>query len=291
MFSRIGSFVVRRARLVLLVSVLLLAGAAVLGVSAFGKLQTGGFDDPDSESSTAQRLIESEYGGEADLVVLVTATDGTVDSTGPAASGTELAKDLAAESGLTNVVSYWDTKSPGMKSDDGRYALIVATGEVTDDLTATLDAPREGVEVTLGGGNAISEDVGATVGGSLAIAEAIAVPIILILLVIVFGSVVAALLPLAIGGIAILGTFAELSVLGSITDVAIYAINITTALGLGLAIDYGLLAVSRFREELASGSTTEQAVIRTVETAWRTIVFSGATVAVALAVLLLFPLY
>lgn len=291
MFSRIGSFVVRRAKLVLLVSVLALAGAAVLGVSAFAKLQTGGFDDPDSESSTAQRLIESEYGGEADLVVLVTATAGTVDSAGPAASGTELAKDLAAESGVTNVVSYWDTKSPGMKSDDGRYALIVATGEVTDDLTATLDRPRDGVEVTLGGANGVSEDVGATVGGSLAIAEAIAVPIILILLVIVFGSVVAALIPLAIGGIAILGTFAELSILGSVTDVAIYAINITTALGLGLAIDYGLLAVSRFREELASGSTTEQAVIRTVATAGRTIVFSGATVAVALAVLLLFPLY
>ena len=116
-------------------------------------------------------------------------------------------------------------------------------------------------------------------------------PIILVLLVIVFGSVVAALLPLAIGAIAVLGTFAELSVLGSLTDVSVFSINLTTALGLGLAIDYALLMVNRFREELAGGRDTHDAVVRTVETAGRTIMFSALTVAVALAALLVFPLY
>ncbi|MCA1655119.1 MAG: MMPL family transporter, partial [Pseudonocardiaceae bacterium] len=106
-----------------------------------------------------------------------------------------------------------------------------------------------------------------------------------------FGSVIAALLPLAIGAIAVLGTFALLSVLGSVTDVSVFAINLTTALGLGLAIDYALLMVSRFREELADGHDTRTAVVRTVETAGRTITFSALTVAVALAVLLVFPLY
>ena len=106
-----------------------------------------------------------------------------------------------------------------------------------------------------------------------------------------FGSVVAALLPLAIGLIAILGTFAELDVLGSVTSVSIYAVNLTTALGLALSIDYALLMVSRFREELGHGQEPARAVVRSVQTAGRTIVFSGATVMAALAVLLIFPLY
>src|SRR5262249_13005650 len=138
---------------------------------------------------------------------------------------------------------------------------------------------------------AIGHDILTQVAKSLRTAEAIAVPIILALLVFAFGSVVAALLPLAIGGIAIVGTFAELDVLGSMTNVAIYAINLTTALGLALAIDYSLLMVSRFREDLAAGREPPEAVVRSVATAGRTIVFSGATVVAALAVLLIFPMY
>jgi putative drug exporter of the RND superfamily len=147
------------------------------------------------------------------------------------------------------------------------------------------------VEVTAGGGAAIGNDILAQVGKSLRTAEGIAVPVILALLVFAFGSVVAALLPLAIGGIAIFGTFAVLDVLGSVTNVAIYAVNLTTALGLALAIDYALLMVSRYREELAAGREPAQAVVRSVQTAGRTIAFSGATVAAALAVLLGFPMY
>ena len=129
------------------------------------------------------------------------------------------------------------------------------------------------------------------VAKDLAVAEAIAVPLILILLVIAFGSVVAALLPLVIGLIAIVGTFAELYVLGSLTDVSVFAINLTTALGLGLGIDYALLMISRFREQLAEGADVPDAVRHTVRTAGRTITFSAATVAVALSALLVFPQY
>ena len=116
-------------------------------------------------------------------------------------------------------------------------------------------------------------------------------PLILILLVVAFGSLVAALLPLAVGAVAIMGTLGELSLLGDLTDVSVFAINLTTALGLGLAIDYALLMVSRFREELGRGLTVPDATVRTVETAGRTIVFSGFAVIAALAALLLFPLY
>ncbi|MEJ8645492.1 MMPL family transporter [Streptomyces sp. MS1.HAVA.3] len=120
-------------------------------------------------------------------------------------------------------------------------------------------------------------------------AESVVLPGTLILLVFVFGSVVAASLPLLIGVLAVAGTMLVLSALGSVTDVSVFALNLTTALGLGLGIDYGLLIVSRFREELALGYRPRNAAIRTVRTAGHTIVFSAATVSAALATLLVFP--
>ena len=196
---------------------------------------------------------------------------------------------------MSNVVSYWQTRNPGLRSKDGKYALVLGSTKSDRDLSpselAGLRSHSRQVDVAVGGSAAIGNDILKQVGKSLRTAEVIAVPIILMLLVFAFGSVVAALLPLAIGVIAILGTFAELDVLGSVTNVAIYAINLTTALGLALAIDYALVMVSRFREELGRGQEPAQAVVRSVQTAGRTIVFSGATVVAALAVLLIFPLY
>jgi putative drug exporter of the RND superfamily len=295
MFTRIGSFVVRRARLILVSALLIVVAFAVLGLGAFGKLKSGGFQDPHAESTAAQRLVDDRFGGGTGVVLLVHAKHGTVDGPAVAAAGTEAVRRLSAQPGLSDVVSYWQTHNPGLRSTDGRYALVLANERSDEDLSdaalAKLRWQTNDVDVIVGGGAAINSDITAEVGKSLAIAEAIAVPIILLLLVFAFGSAVAALLPLAIGAIAIMGTFAELFVLGSITDVAIYAINLTTALGLALAIDYALLMVSRYREELARGDEPAAAVLRSVQTAGRTIVFSGATVIAALAVLLIFPLY
>ena len=121
-------------------------------------------------------------------------------------------------------------------------------------------------------------------------AEMIALPVTLLLLVVVFGSVVAALLPLAVGILAIIGTFAVLQVMTTFTDVSIFSLNLTTALGLGLAIDYSLFVVSRFREELGHGHDPRTAVVRTVRTAGRTVIFSAVTVAISLAAMLVFPI-
>jgi putative drug exporter of the RND superfamily len=295
MTGSIGSFVVRRARLVLVAAMLAVVGFGVLGLSAFGKLQTGGFQDPGAESTTAQTLTDQRFGGSAGVVLLVHAEAGTVDDAAARAAGAEAARRLAAVPGVSNVVSYWQTRNPGLRSNDGKYALVLGNTKSGRDLSsselASLRSHSKQVEVTVGGSAAISNDIFKQVAKSLRIAEAIAVPIILALLVFAFGSVMAALLPLAIGGIAIFGTFAELDVLGSVTNVAIYAVNLTTALGLALAIDYALLMVSRFREELAAGREPSEAVVRSVQTAGRTIVFSGATVMAALAVLLIFPMY
>ena len=291
----IGTFVVRRARLVLAMAVLAVVAFAALGLGAFGKLKTGGFQDPGAESTTAQTLTDQRFGGAWNVVLLVHAKTGTVDDAPARAAGDDAARRLTALPDVSNVVSYWLTRDPGLRSTDGKYALVLGNTKSDHDLStsevASLRSDNAQVEVTVGGDTGIDADVTKQVGTSLAVAEAIAVPIILALLVFAFGSVVAALLPLAIGLIAILGTFAELFVLGSLTDVAIYAINITTALGLALGIDYALLMVSRYREELARGQEPARAVVRSVQTAGRTIVFSGATVVAALAVLLIFPLY
>ncbi|MBO0787370.1 MAG: MMPL family transporter [Actinobacteria bacterium] len=295
MTGSIGSFVVRRARLVLVAALLAVVGFAVLGVGAFGKLQTGGFQDPGAGSTTAQTLTDQHFGGSAGVVLLVHAEAGTVDGASARAAGGAAAHRLAAVPGVSNVVSYWRTRDPGLRSKDGKYALILGSTRSDRNLSsselASLRSHSRQVEVTVGGSAATGNDILAQVSKSLRSAEGTAVPVILVLLVFAFGSVVAALLPLAVGGIAILGTFAELDVLGSVTNVSIYAINLTTALGLAMAIDYALLMVSRFREELGRGQEPAQAVVRSVQTAGRTIMFSGATVVAALAVLLIFPMY
>src|SRR5215475_12150293 len=295
MSGAIGSFVVRRGRLVLVAAMLAVVGFGVVGFGAFGKLKTGGFQDPGAESTTAQTLTDQRFGGSDGVILLVHAGAGTLDGAPARAAGAAATHRLAAVPGVSNVVSYWQTRNPGLRSKDGKYALVLGSTKSDRDLSSSeLAGPRSHtgqLEVTIGGNAAIGNDILAQVTKSLRTAEGIAVPIILALLVFAFGSVVAALLPLAIGGIAILGTFAELDVLGSVTDVAIYAINLTTALGLALAIDYALLMVSRYREELARGQDPAQAVVRSVQTAGRTIVFSGATVMAALAVLLIFPMY
>jgi RND superfamily putative drug exporter len=290
-----ASFVVRRARVVLVVAMLAVIGFGVLGLGAFGKLKTGGSQDPGAESTTAQTLTDQRFGGSVGVVLLVHAETGTVDGASARAAGAQAATRLAAVPGVSDVVSYWQSRDPGLRSRDGTYALIL--GSTRSDLNlssaqlASLQSRSSQVDVTVGGSAAISNDITKQVFKSLGTAEAIAVPVILALLVFAFGSVVAALLPLAIGGIAILGTFAELFVLGSVTSVAIYAINLTTALGLALSIDYALLMISRFREELGRGLEPAQAAVRSVQTAGRTIVFSGTTVVAALAVLLIFPMY
>jgi RND superfamily putative drug exporter len=297
MFQRIGQIAVARARLVLAVGAIGLVVATYLGVSAFGKLQTEGFDDPASDSTRAAQVLEEEFGGSADYVLLVTAGEGTVDDAAARAAGEELTRRLAQDAGLTDVVSYFDTGAPSMRSDDGRHAIVLAStadgaaGAEPAEVIEEYGQDSGAVSVRVGGGEAVGEEIGGQIGRDLGLAESIAIPVILFLLVLAFGNVVGALTTLVVGILAILGTFAELSVLGSLTDVSIYAVNLTTGLGLGLAVDYGLLMLARVREERAAGRSTDDAVVRAVETAGRTITFSATTVAVALASLLVFPQY
>ncbi|MCM2416136.1 MMPL family transporter [Streptomyces sp. RKAG290] len=300
MFERIAELTIRRPRLVLVVAVVAVALMGALGAGAFGKLLGGGYDDPASQSSRAGEVIDEKFGGETNLILLVRAGRGSIDDPAAEKSGRALVADLERERNLDNVISYWDTDSPALRSKDGSQAMVLAhvKGDDTErdkhakSVMDTYTGSYEGaLTVRAGGGAAVTSEMGTQSGEDLVLAEAIAIPLTLVLLLIVFGSLVAALLPLVIGIIAIAGTFAELYVLGSVTDVSVFAINLTTALGLGLGIDYALLMISRFREQLATGASVDDAVRRTMSTAGRTVAFSAATVAAALAALLVFPQY
>lgn len=282
-------------------TMLFMVVAVVLGTGAFGVLKTGGFEDPGSESARAAALLDEHFnGGDPNVVLVMTADGRDVVDADLAAEGAEIAARLGGIEGVEQVVSFWSLgNAPPLRSTDGDTALVLArvTGDETqvEERLLLVDEQLSGrqgsFDVLLGGSEAVFADIGHTIEGDLLRAELIAVPLTLILLLFVFRGVVAASLPLFVGVIAVLGTLLSLFVIGSVTDVSIYAINLTTALGLGLAIDYSLFIVSRFREELRTGRTVEAAVVRTVETAGKTVLISALTVAVSLSALLVFPLY
>ncbi|MEZ5238317.1 MAG: MMPL family transporter [Microthrixaceae bacterium] len=315
MFTRIGSFAVRRRGWVMALSGLFVLVAAVLGTGVFGRLDAGGFSDPSSESALAAEAVADEFdSGQPNVVLLVDASDGDVDSAASSGAAAEVLSVVAADPDVAEVVSYWSLGSVApLRSSDGTTGLVLArvTGDENAQLEATerlleelasLPAPTAAaVDVAAAGPMPANAAVTTTIEGDLARAESIAVPVTLLLLVLVFAGLVAAGLPLMIGGLAVLGTFFTLYVITLVTDVSIFSINLVTALGLGLAIDYSLFIVSRFREELARRPRSEwnradrqlldAAVVRTVETAGRTVAFSGLTVAVSLSALLVFPMY
>ena len=257
MLPRLGGFLSRRAKSVLLVSTLMLAAATIVGFGAFGKLKGGGFDDPASESSRVERELTDHFGGQTNLVLLVHARAGDVESPEVSTLGRNLAKQVANETGVTNVVSYWETGSPDLKSTNGKDALVLAHVSEDDSERAkelidkySVKASASGpVTITAGGEASVNNDINSQVITDLAIAEAIAVPIVLILLLFVFGSVVAALLPLIIGTIAIFGTFALLFVMFDVEAVFIFP----WALGLEGYGVFGLVEMIVFIVILALG--------------------------------------
>jgi len=296
MLTRLAQFTVRRRRLVLALSALFVFAAAAIGGGAFGVLEDEGFNDPSAESSRADKVLDDHFeSGEPHLVLLARSSTGSLDDPEAATDGAELTAALAAVPGVTEVESYWSAgMAPPLRSADGDEALMLAwitDDEVVDDVRDTVGGRQGVLDVAIGGPEAVGTEIGSTVESSLGRAELIAIPLTLILLVFVFRSVIAATLPLLVGGMAIMGTFLTLFVLGSVTDVSIYSINLTTALGLGLSIDYSLFIVSRYREELRRGLPVRDAVVRTVETAGRTVTISALTVAVSLSALLIFPMY
>ena len=301
MLSGLGRFAVRRRRWILLASLgfVVLAGALGGGVAAL--LSGGGFEDPSSESVAGAETLERIFrSGHPDLVLLVTSRDASIESPDAQTAGARLTARLTREERVSQVVSaFVPGAPPSLTGADGRQALVLAHIKGNEDQAverAGVFADRyttsEGpISVAVGGQSRIFNQMSDQIEKDLMRAEMVTLPLLLLLLVVIFGSVVAAGLPLAVGVIAIVGTFLVLFLLTFITDVSIYALNLTTMLGLGLGIDYSLFIVARYREEVKRGLQSDDAVVRAVETAGKTVMFSALTVATSLAALLVFPLY
>jgi uncharacterized membrane protein YdfJ with MMPL/SSD domain len=296
MFERLGHAMFRRRWWVIGAALLFVVFSGVWGTQVFGSLISGGFENPASESSRATDRADAALGREgADVVVLYRSATTTVDDPAFQRSVTATLSALPDDL-VTRTDTYWTTKSPALVSSDRRatYAVIGLRGdedqrtEALDAIQDDLDAP--GLETEVGGATAINRDISEQVSADIATAETLSMPVLLILLVVIFGSLAAASMPLAVGALAILGAFTALRGLSYLTDVSVFSVNVVTILGLGLAIDYGLFMVGRFREELAGGAGVEDAVVRTMATAGRTVAVSGITVAISLAGLLIFPL-
>ena len=297
MFEAWGRMLFRNRRLVLALAGLGVIIAAIWGTGVFGALQSaGGFAPPDSQSQLEANLAARTFGrGAGDAVVLYTSKIATVRSAAYRSAVTGSLSRLPRDR-VVAAQTYWSTGSPQFASANGKvsYAVLVLAGNTDaariknfNAIKGNLTAP--GLTVQTGGQIPTEAAINKEVTSDIGRAEGISMPVLLILLTVIFGSLAAASLPIAVGAIGIIGSFTALRLLTLVTPVSIYSINITTILGLGLAIDYGLFMVGRFREELNRQPTVEDALARTVATAGRTVVVSGVTVAVALASLMLFP--
>jgi RND superfamily putative drug exporter len=306
MFEAWGRGMYRARRLTVVIAVLFAVAAGVWGTGVFSKLTSGNtFTPPNSQSNQESNLAASVFGrNDADLVVLYHSPAMTVGDPAFRQAVTAALATLPS-SDVTRASTYWSSGQPSMVSTDkhSTYAALQLAGTddqarqdtykaIKNDFTGGAGASalaKAGITAEVGGNVPTEATINTQVTSSIGRAEGISLPILLILLVLIFGSVVAASLPVMIGGLAILGSFTVLRLLTLATPVSIFSVNITTILGLGLGIDYGLFMVTRYREELRRQPTVQQAVARTVATAGRTVVVSGVTVALALTSLMLFP--
>ena len=301
MMERWGAFVARRALAVLLAGIALVVAAGVYGFGVFDSLSQGGFDDPDTESARELALERDTFGNRsADVVAIYSSEELTADEP---AFRTEVEDVLAGipAGTTTSVLSWYDTQSADMLSED-QHAVAVHISLEGDSQDALLDnwetieptLEAEDLETDVAGAFAVYGDVNEITSEDLERAEMISLPIVILLALLIFGSAVAAAMPALIGAVAVVGSLAVVRLLTNVTDVSIFSINVITLLGMGLAIDYALFMISRFREELArlpedDPDAAATALRTTMVTAGRTVLFSGLTVAAAMSSLLVFP--
>jgi RND superfamily putative drug exporter len=297
-FETLGRFTYRRRRLVLALTGVFVVAAIAWGTGVFGSLANGGFEAPDTEAYRAVRTIEQTVGRTGTDVIVLYRSDSQTTASPAFRQTVESHLAQLPSSEVLSTKTFWNTRSPAFVSKDqhSTYAVLTLAGADPEERLAAFreiatqvrQAPA-GLEVKVGGEVAVFDEVNTQTEHDIVQAESISLPIVLILLVVVFGGLVAASLPLFVGGLAILGAFVVLRALTTFTDVSVFSINIVTMIGLGLAIDYALFIVTRFREQLALGNDVETALSVTMSTAGRTVAFSGVTVGVAISSLALFP--
>jgi RND superfamily putative drug exporter len=302
MFEKLGHvmFKRRKSAVILFIVGILVAGA--FGSMAFSRLDSGGYSDPNSDSYKVYTYLTEELKLSDPAVVIIVDSEST-DVTDPvvAQKGIALEKTIAQEAGVTKTLSYWTSGGEAtLKSSDGKAAYILVYGEgeaftpesqkLGKVMQEKYDGPYEGLTLYAGGVGVVGHAITKKISDDLKIAELISIPLTFILLVLVFGALAASAMPLIVGVAAILGAFFILYLFTLFTTVSIYALNLTTGMGLGLGIDYALLMVNRFREELHRGKSVEDSIVTTMATAGKTVFYSGMTVLVTLLSLTFFPL-
>ena len=301
MFNALANAIVHRRKRTLVVFLLSIVVAGAVGSMAFAKLDTGGYSDPKSESSRAYKYLTDNFDVKDPIIVLIV-DGGSLAASDPAVtkSAMKLEAQLRHIKGVTSTLSYWSAgDAPNLLSKDGKAAYLFAyadttnfsrVGEIGKAVQEKFDGKFEGLHVYASGGGVVAHAINSKISKDLALAEAISIPLVFILLVFVFGALVASAMPLVVGISAILGSFFIIYLFTLFTSVSIYALNLITGLGLGLGIDYALLIVNRFREELHTGKSVEDSVKTTINTAGKTVFYSGLTVLVTLSAMMVFPL-
>jgi RND superfamily putative drug exporter len=303
MFMRLGSFIVGHRKSVLITYIIAILIAGGIGSLSFSKLDSGGYSDLNSESAKAANYITDTFKVQDPVAILVL-DSGTrsVDDPAVVAEAASLEREVAATKGIKRTLSYWSAgNAPSLKATDGKAAFLFiyadienydfdGYGAVGKIIADEFDGEYKSLEVYAGGGAVVTNAINSKIKTDLLLAEGIAIPLTFILLAFVFGALVASAMPLVVGVGAILGSFFFTYLLTLVTDVSVFALNLITGLGLGLGIDYALLIVNRFREEMHNGKSVEESAIITVGTAGKTVFYSGLAVMVTLSALLLFPL-
>lgn len=302
MFEKLGHLVVRRRKSMMALFIIGILAAGAISSLVFNRLDSGGYSNPQSDSYKVYEYLNEEL-KIADPNIVVAVDAGELQVTDPIV--TEKARKLESEmlqvAGVTKVISFWNSGgAPSLKSDDGKAAFILVYGEgvaftpdsqeMGDFFQKNFDGKRDGLTLYSGGVGVVGNAINKKIADDLKISEAISIPLTFILLVFVFGAMVASAMPLIVGISAILGAFFILYLISLVTSVSVYALNLTTGMGLGLGIDYALLMVNRFREELHRGKSVEDSIVATMATAGKTVFYSGLTVLVTLSSLTFFPL-
>ncbi|MCV7092336.1 MMPL family transporter [Mycobacterium interjectum] len=302
MLQAIARLAIAAPRRIIAIAVLVFIGAAIFGIPVAKSLSPGGFHDPNSESAHAIGILTDKFGQSGQQMLIMVASPAGAKSEQARRVGTDLARDVQGSPLVYNVTSAW-TAPPQAAADlfskDGKSGLIVINlkgGENYAQNNAQTLADqfvhdRDGVTVRAGGPAMQYAQINKQNQDDLVVMEMIALPLSFLVLIWVFGGLLAAALPMGLGALAVVGSMTVLRLITFTTDVSIFALNLSTALGLALAIDYTLLIVSRYRDELAEGSDPHAALIRTMATSGRTVLFSAVTVALSMVATVAFPMY
>lgn len=294
--SRLAALATHRPWRIILIAIAFMAVAVVVGGPLTANLTSAGFEDPDAEWVQARESLERASGANPGPGLIALVEPGTDVTSGAGRAEVErVAAVVADDPAVAQVVTAFNGGGEALVSNDGDASYVAAFFTPISDDAAEDAAERIGEalagepNVRLGGAAVVGKEVGTIIGEDLAKAEMLAFPLIFLLSLWVFRGVVAALLPSLMGALVIFGSFLSIGLFNEVMTLSVYALNLAIGLSLGLAIDYSLLIVSRYREEMALHGPGRTALRRTLQTAGRSVLFSAVTVAAALAGLMVFP--